>query len=49
MRGYGVPRDDTEAVQWFRRAAEQGHAAGANNLGVMLTNGRGVPRDDAKV
>src|SRR6478735_5394095 len=34
-RGHGVPRDDTQAVQWYRRAAEQGFAWGQTNLGYM--------------
>ena len=44
--GRGVPRDDQLAVQWYRKAAEQGHAAGQNNLGWMYAEGRGVPKDD---
>ena len=54
--GEGVPEDDTEAVRWYRLAAEQGHARaqynlGARaqyNLGVMYANGEGVPEDDAE-
>ena len=42
--GRGVPQDDTEAVKWYRKAAEQGHAEAQNNLGVMYLNGRGVPQ-----
>ena len=30
-----VSQDHGEAVRWFRRAAEQGHASGQNNLGWM--------------
>jgi TPR repeat protein len=30
--GYGVKQDDAEAVKWYRKAAEQGHAEAANNL-----------------
>ena len=26
-RGWGVPQDDSEAVKWYRKAAEQGNAA----------------------
>ena len=33
-------------MQWFRKAAEQGRAAGQNNLGWMYQEGRGVPKDD---
>ena len=34
--GQGVPQDDAEAVSWYRKAAEQGHAGAANNLAVCL-------------
>ena len=47
--GRGVARDDAEAVRWFRRAAEQGHNDGQNNLGRMYSNGRGVRRDRVEV
>ncbi len=30
--GEGVPRDDAEALKWFREAAEQGHAEAQFNL-----------------
>ena len=29
----GVPEDDAEAVRWYRKAAEQGHAGAQYNLG----------------
>jgi hypothetical protein len=29
----------------LRRAAEQGHGAAQNNLGVLYANGQGVPRN----
>ncbi len=44
--GEGVPKDDKEAVKWYRLAAEQGNAEAQFNLGVMYDNGRGVPKDD---
>lgn len=37
--GRGVPQNNTEAVTWLRRAAEQGHAVAQNNLGDMYENG----------
>ena len=37
-----------EAVTWFRRAAEQGHAGAQFTLGVMLAAGRGVSQDAAE-
>lgn len=32
--GRGVLQSDTEAVKWYRKAAEQGDADAQNNLGV---------------
>ncbi|MCH5284311.1 MAG: sel1 repeat family protein [Akkermansiaceae bacterium] len=36
--------DDAQAVQYFARAAELGHAAAQYNLGVMCIQGRGMER-----
>ena len=47
-KGEGVPKDDAEAVRWYRLAAEQGLANAQLNLGAAYTNGEGVPRDDAE-
>ena len=41
----GVPQYYAEAVKWYRRAAEQGHAGAQFNLGVMYANGDAVPQD----
>ena len=46
--GYGVSQDYTEAVKWYRKAAEQGNAAAQCNLGVMYYNGNGVSQDYAE-
>ena len=32
-------------MEWYRKAAEQGHAGAQNNLGVMYNNGQGVQQD----
>lgn len=48
MDGIGVPQDDTEAVKWFRRAADQGNADAQYGLGIMYSNGRGVPQNDVE-
>jgi TPR repeat protein len=40
-----VRKDYKEAVKWYRKAAEQGNAAGQYNLGLMYRIGRGVPKD----
>ena len=43
--GQGVPQDYSEAVKWYRLAADQGDAYAQNNLGVMYAKGQGVPQD----
>ena len=44
----GAPQDYTEAVRWFRKAAEQGDGDAQNGLGFMYANGQGVPQDYAR-
>ena len=46
--GEGVPEDDSEAVKWYRKAAEQGNASAQFNLGIKYANGEGVPEDDSE-
>ena len=41
-------QDDAEAVRWYSRAAEQGHARAQSELGEMYANGRGVEHNDAE-
>lgn len=43
--GQGVPQDYTEAVKWFRLAAEQGDTFAQFILGLMYEQGKGVPQD----
>ena len=43
--GEGVPKNDAEAVKWFRLAAAQGNANAQHNLGVMYAQGQGVVQD----
>ena len=43
--GRGVEKDDNLAVQWYRKAAEQGHASGQTDLGFLYETGRGVRID----
>jgi TPR repeat protein len=43
--GQGVPKNDAEAVMWWRRAAEQGDATAQVNLGAAYQFGTGVPTD----
>ena len=46
--GYGVRQEYLEAAKWYRRAAEQGHAGGQFNLGLMHWLGVGAPHDYAE-
>ena len=34
-----------KAVEWYREAAEQGHAGAQFNLGVCYANGEGMSKD----
>jgi len=43
--GQGVPRSYTEAVKWYRKAAEQGNSFAQRNLCVMYHEGRGVTQN----
>ena len=40
--------DYDRAVQEFRLLAEQGHAQAQVNLGIMSSQGRGVPKDNVQ-
>ena len=45
-KGEGVPVDDAKAVEWFRKAADQGHTDAQFRLGFMYENGyTGVGKD----
>ena len=46
--GDGVERDDAQAVQWFRKAAQKGDAASQMDMGRMYEAGRGVAKDYVK-
>ena len=48
QKGIGVAQSDTEALKWYRRAADQDHARAQNNLGVMYGSGRGVAQNDTE-
>ena len=43
--GFGLPVNYDEAVQWYRRSADQGHWYGQKLLGWMYLAGTGVPKD----
>jgi uncharacterized protein len=42
-----LPRDYAIAAEWFRKAAEQGNAAGGRLLGSRYQFGQGVPQSMA--
>ena len=44
--GHGVPKDEQQAVAWYRKAAEQGDAGAQRILGRKYAFGDGVPKDD---
>jgi TPR repeat protein len=46
--GHGVREDKTEAVRWYRLAADQDYSDAEFNLGVALQNGEGVAKDEAE-
>ena len=43
--GLGVAENGTEAVKWFRKAAEQGYSIAYYNMGLMYELGNGVTKD----
>src|SRR5207249_11377388 len=45
-KGSGAPKDDVQALAWFRKAAEQGELNSQFKLGVAYENGEGVAKDD---
>ena len=45
--GAGPDLDDALAVQWYLRAAEQGHCAAQFHLALMCAQGKGVIRNEA--
>ncbi|MDD6005961.1 MAG: Sel1-like repeat-containing protein kinase family protein, partial [Bacteroidales bacterium] len=46
--GKGVEKDEIKAVEWYRKAAEQGYAPAQNSLGICYELGRGVEQDYAE-
>ena len=46
LRGQGAEQSDTEASEWFRRAAKNRISQAQHKLGQMYTKGRGVPKDN---
>jgi TPR repeat protein len=46
--GTDVAKNYTEAVHWYRKAAEQGYAGAQNNLAIMYEQGLGVTKDQSE-
>ena len=46
--GLGFEKSDAEAVKWYRKSAEQGHATAQCNLGNMYIGGRGVEQSNVE-
>ena len=46
--GEGVKQNLTEAVKWYRKAAEQGHDGAQYKLGLSYQNRKGVPQSDTE-
>ena len=46
--GKGVSQNYTEAMNWFRKAAERGYAKSQNNVGAMYYEGSGVNQNYAE-
>src|SRR5690242_12389700 len=44
--GRGVPKNASEAAQWFRKAADQGHGHACFNLGRAYQFGDGVKQSN---
>lgn len=43
--GHGLPEDDRQAIEWYRKAAVQGLSQAQLNLGLMYEHGEGTPKD----
>ena len=44
--GRGVVKDYVKAIEWYRKAAKQGHASAQYDLGFMYHNGYGISKND---
>ena len=48
LNGWGVKKDEAEAVKWFRLAAEHGHHYAMYELGECYRKGTGVERNETE-
>jgi TPR repeat protein len=46
LQGRGVPKDASQAAQWFRRGADNGDLASEVEYAILLFNGNGVTKDE---
>ena len=46
--GVSMAKDESEAIKWYRKAAEQNNAEAQYNLGNCYDNGQGVTKDDVE-
>ena len=44
----GIPKDAVEAMKWYRKAAENGHARAQYFMGKSYHSGEGVPKDQVE-
>jgi uncharacterized protein len=43
--GNGLPKDNAQALKWYKRSAEQFHKDAQNNLGALYSKGEGTNKD----
>ncbi len=43
--GIGVEKNNSEAIGWYQKAAQQGNPQAQLNLGLKYENGVGVPKN----
>ena len=46
--GLSLPKDEVEALKWYRRAAAQGDVDALRRLGYLYRDGEGVPKNAAE-
>jgi TPR repeat protein len=46
QNGYGITKDETEAIKWYQKAAETGDARGQLEMGWQYNDGNGVEKNE---